>query len=293
MVQDFGVLLSIGIVALLIAGIVVPITLIGARERRSPTTKEPVEGWVEATVDRLGSLPRVAVLPLVLVGDRVADRSVCVLEIGFEDRERSDQLGQPVEHVDQERATRSRTKPVSRRRSASSSRPRARRPTACSPTRWARSCSTSSTNRSAENPELAGASSLATTVGWLAEVPGTTSLPPTGLDMLQAYNIAPAAAAGPAGRRQRQRRAGAVPGRPVVARTTRGRARQRAIGDRRSGRRRTAAGTGVGDHRRARRRRRRTAREHHREPRATDDRRACCSSARSSCCAIATSPAVC
>ena len=48
MVQDFGVLLSIGIVALLIAGIVVPTTLIGARERRSPTTKEPKESWVEA-----------------------------------------------------------------------------------------------------------------------------------------------------------------------------------------------------------------------------------------------------
>ncbi|MEO7371782.1 MAG: MMPL family transporter, partial [Ilumatobacteraceae bacterium] len=46
---------------------------------------------------------------------------------------------------------------------------------------------------STENAELAGASSLATTVGWLAEVPKTTSLPPTGLDMLQAYNIAPPA----------------------------------------------------------------------------------------------------
>ena len=46
---------------------------------------------------------------------------------------------------------------------------------------------------SKENAELAGASSLATTVGWLAEVPGTTSLPPTGLDMLEAYNVAPPA----------------------------------------------------------------------------------------------------
>ncbi|MDP2391160.1 MAG: hypothetical protein Q8N52_12595, partial [Acidobacteriota bacterium] len=37
----------------------------------------------------------------------------------------------------------------------------------------------------------AQASSLATTVGWLIEVPGTTPLPPTGLDMLQAYELAP------------------------------------------------------------------------------------------------------
>ncbi|MEY2446422.1 MAG: uncharacterized protein QOE00_3002, partial [Ilumatobacteraceae bacterium] len=48
-------------------------------------------------------------------------------------------------------------------------------------------------NNTASSKRLAGASSLATTVGWLAEVPGTTSLPPTGLDMLQAYNIAPKA----------------------------------------------------------------------------------------------------
>ena len=52
---------------------------------------------------------------------------------------------------------------------------------------------TRSTN---ENPELAGASSLATTVGWLAEVPNTTSLPPTGVDMLEAYNVAPTALRG-------------------------------------------------------------------------------------------------
>ena len=45
----------------------------------------------------------------------------------------------------------------------------------------------------ADNPELAEASSLATTVGWLAEVPGASSLPPTGLDMLQAYESAPPA----------------------------------------------------------------------------------------------------
>lgn len=43
------------------------------------------------------------------------------------------------------------------------------------------------------NVELAQASSLATTVGWLIEVPGATALPPTGLDMLQAFELAPAA----------------------------------------------------------------------------------------------------
>jgi hypothetical protein len=43
----------------------------------------------------------------------------------------------------------------------------------------------------AANKELAQASSLATTVGWLMEVPGSTALAPTGLDMLEAYEVAP------------------------------------------------------------------------------------------------------
>lgn len=46
MVQDFGVLLSLGIVALLAAGIIVPLAILGWRERRWPTTKDPAPvGW--------------------------------------------------------------------------------------------------------------------------------------------------------------------------------------------------------------------------------------------------------
>ena len=67
MVQDFGVLLSIGIVALLLAGVVLPTTLIGWRERHSPTTTPPRQSWVETTVVRMGSLPRGAVIPLVVL----------------------------------------------------------------------------------------------------------------------------------------------------------------------------------------------------------------------------------
>jgi hypothetical protein len=44
---------------------------------------------------------------------------------------------------------------------------------------------------SGDNPQLVGASSLATTVGWLTDVPGTPSIPPTGDDLRQAYSVAP------------------------------------------------------------------------------------------------------
>jgi predicted RND superfamily exporter protein len=189
MVQDFGVLLSIGIVALLIAGVVVPTTLIGARERRSPTTKEPVESWVETTVDRLGSLPRIAVLPLVIVA-----------------------IALPVLGLILETGSKIESDPINWANQSSTSIKNAR--TLEKETGFATTLGVFVETESApsngiltdqmgafvfdlverstaENPELAGASSLPTTVGWLAEVPNTTSLPPTGLDMLEAYNIAP------------------------------------------------------------------------------------------------------
>ncbi|MEY2553886.1 MAG: uncharacterized protein QOC57_1746, partial [Ilumatobacteraceae bacterium] len=196
MVQVFGVLLSIGIVGLLIAGVVIPTTIIGARERRSPTTEEPKASWVERTVDRLGSLPRHAVLPLVAIA-----------------------ILMPVLGLVMEGGSKIESDPINWANQSSTSIKNAR--TLEKETGFATTLGvfveTSSAgangvftdqmgafvfdlvaqseaeNNTASSKRLAGASSLATTVGWLAEVPGTTSLPPTGLDMLQAYNIAPKA----------------------------------------------------------------------------------------------------
>ena len=191
MVQDFGVLLSIGIVALLVAGVVIPTTIIGARERRSPTTEQPVESWVEKTVDRLGSLPRAAVLPLVIIA-----------------------VALPILGLLLESGSKIESDPINWANQSSTSIKNARtleKETGFATTLgvFVKTDDAEATNvftdqmgafvvdlvdRSmTENTELAGASSLATTVGWLAEVPNTTSLPPTGLDMLQAYNIAPPA----------------------------------------------------------------------------------------------------
>ncbi len=194
MVQDFGVLLSIGIIGLLIAGVVVPTTVIGARERRSPTTEEPVESWVEKTVDRLGSLPRKAVLPLVIVA-----------------------VALPVLGLVMETGSKIESDPINWANQSSTSIKNAR--TLEEETGFATTLGVfiETDDVSAdgvftdqmgafvfdlveratgENEVLAGASSLATTVGWLAEVPNTTSLPPSGLDMLQAYNVAPPALRG-------------------------------------------------------------------------------------------------
>jgi hydrophobe/amphiphile efflux-3 (HAE3) family protein len=191
MVQDFGLLLSIGIIALLIAGIVLPTTIIGARERRSPTTATPKVSWVEKTVDRLGALPRVAVIPLVVLA-----------------------VAMPVVGLILEHGSRIESDPINWANQSSSSIKNAR--LLEHETGFATTLGLFVETRSAdhngvftdqmgafvtnivdqatkENSELAEASSLATTVGWLAEVPNTTPLPPTGLDMLQAYEVAPPA----------------------------------------------------------------------------------------------------
>jgi hydrophobe/amphiphile efflux-3 (HAE3) family protein len=194
MVQDFGVLLSIGIIALLIAGVVVPTTLIGYRERRSPTTKEPVESWVEATVDRLGSLPRVAVLPLVLVAVALPILGL-VLETGS--RIESD----PINWANQSSASIKNARTLEKETGFATTlgvfvETSSARANGVFTDQMGAFVFDLVTRASRENNELAGASSLATVVGWLAEVPNTTSLPPTGLDMLEAYNVAPEALRG-------------------------------------------------------------------------------------------------
>ncbi len=190
MVQDFGVLLSIGIVALLVAGIVVPLAVIGWRERRKPTSEAPKPSWVEATVRRLGSLPRTAVLPLVIVAIAVPVLGL-LLEGGT--KIESD----PINWANQESVAIQNARTLEDATGFSSTLgvfvqadPQVAENGVFTDQMGAFQMSLVERQLSA-NDELAQASSLATTVGWLNEVPGATTLAPTGLDMLQAYNAAP------------------------------------------------------------------------------------------------------
>ena len=64
MIRDFGVLLAVGIVVLVIVGIVIPATVLGVREYRKPTVdRKP--SLVERLVVKLGGLPTTFALPLV------------------------------------------------------------------------------------------------------------------------------------------------------------------------------------------------------------------------------------
>lgn len=65
MIRDFGVMLAIGIVVLVIVGIVIPTALLGVREYRVPTSDRGAS-LVERAVVRLGSLPSASAVPLVI-----------------------------------------------------------------------------------------------------------------------------------------------------------------------------------------------------------------------------------
>jgi uncharacterized protein len=189
MVQDFGILLAIGIVALLVTGVVVPTMLLGARERRSPTTKQPREGWVERSVLFLGGSHRRAVVPFV-----IAATVLPVLGLALEGGSKIE--SDPINWADQSSESITNARLLEEETGFATTlgvfieADSAAENAVFTDQMGAFVVDLVGRSRN-ENTELAEASSLATTVAWLAEVPGTTPLPPTGLDMLQAYLIAP------------------------------------------------------------------------------------------------------
>ncbi len=93
MIRDFGVLLAIGIVVLVVVGIVVPASALGIREYRKRTEVRK-ESRVEKIVVKLGSLPTSWGLPLLIVSALLFIGGVLV-----EDRAKIE--SDPIKWVDQ------------------------------------------------------------------------------------------------------------------------------------------------------------------------------------------------
>jgi len=103
MIRDFGVLLAIGVVVLVVVGIVVPAAALGIREWTKPTETRPVS-QVEKLVVKLGGLPAKLGLPLVVaalavfVGGVLAEGST---KIQSDPVQWIDQGSQTVADIDQ------------------------------------------------------------------------------------------------------------------------------------------------------------------------------------------------
>jgi len=188
MIREFGLLLAIGVGAVCLATIVVTLTTLGLRERTSPSPRRAFEpGPLGRLVVRLGSTPAWAA-PVILLA------SVAVFVGGARVEDQLSLQTDPLQWVDQhsaavedfrvvERATGSRSElgiyitsaDVFDQGTVDYVATFARRQLAAHPS------------------DLLGATSLVTTVDYLVEVPGATSVLPRAADVRAAYDVAPAA----------------------------------------------------------------------------------------------------
>ncbi|MEM7139837.1 MAG: MMPL family transporter [Actinomycetota bacterium] len=98
MIRDFGVMLAIGIVVILVIGIVLPTAILGIREYKARTTSVHEPTRVERAIVKLGGLPQKAVVPVIVL-------SVGVLVAGIALEDQFEIESDPVKWVNQDTQT--------------------------------------------------------------------------------------------------------------------------------------------------------------------------------------------
>jgi len=185
MIRSFGVLLAVGIIVVLIADVVLSTAVLGAREYHSPTPqRDYTTDKVSRGIIKLGSAPAKAVPALLAIAVLVFAGGVIVdplLELQTDPEEWVDQDSQVIADLD-----------VLREEVASSSElgiyVEGDDPFGDEDVEFIHEFATSEL---AQHDLLLTASSIVTTVSFLIEMPDTTSLPPTGQDVANAYAVAP------------------------------------------------------------------------------------------------------
>lgn len=185
MIRSFGVLLAIGILVVLVADIVLPTAILGAREYYRPTpSRDYTTDAVGRAVVKLGSLPKSAVPVLavaslaVFVGGAIVDP---MLDLQTDPEEWVDQDSQVIADID-----------LLKEEVESSSELgmyiETDEPFSDEAVTFVHEFANDAL---AEHDLLLTASSIVTTVSFLLEIPDTTLLPPTGQDVANAYAVAP------------------------------------------------------------------------------------------------------
>jgi hypothetical protein len=95
MIRDFGVLLAIGVVVLLVVGCIVPISVLGARHWRRRHIAPLGQSRVERAVVKIGSMPSRFVLPLAVV-------SIALVALGVSLEGRTKIQSDPIRWIDQD-----------------------------------------------------------------------------------------------------------------------------------------------------------------------------------------------
>lgn len=186
MIRDFGLLLMIGIVVICVTSILVPMSILGVREYRSPTKgRDFREGALGKIVVKLGSLPAKAAVPLAVASTLVFAGGILV-------EDRLTLQTDPVEWVNQDSQVIQDLNTLEDEVGSSSEMGM-----------FVESGDVfddetvdfvhSFANEQLEVHEgdLLTASSIVTTVSFLLEVPGASDVAPTGADVAAAYEVAP------------------------------------------------------------------------------------------------------
>jgi uncharacterized protein len=187
MIRDFGVLLAAGIVAMLLAGVVIPTAVLGSRERRRPTTQVR-PSRIEAAVARLGSSPPAAVLPFVVL-------ALVLPLIGLTLEQDAEIESDPINWADQSSTSVRNARILEDETGFATtlgifieSDGTGEGVFTDEMAAFTHGFALSQLDR---HPELVEASSLVTSVSYLIAVEGATSLPPTAADLERAYEVAP------------------------------------------------------------------------------------------------------
>jgi uncharacterized protein len=186
MIRDFGLLLAVGIAAICVCSIVLPLAILGIREFRSPTRgRDYSHGNLAKLVVWLGNLPAKAAVPL-------ATASVIIFVGGVLVEDKLDIQTDPEQWVNQDTQVIRDIDTLKRETGSSSELGIFVESDDVFSDQTVAFVSDFANEQLAERPEdLLTASSMPTTVSFLLEIPGTTVLPPTGADVQRAYDVAP------------------------------------------------------------------------------------------------------
>jgi hypothetical protein len=186
MIRDFGLLLAVGIAAICVCSIVLPIAILGIREFRSPTKgRDFSHGNLAKLVVWLGALPSKAAVPLA-VG------SVLIFVGGIVVEDQLDIQSDPEQWVNQDTQVIRDIDTLKRETGSSAELGIFIESDDVFSDETTKFVVDFANEELAQRPEdLLTASSMPTTVSFLLEVPDTTLLPPRGIDVERAYQVAP------------------------------------------------------------------------------------------------------
>jgi uncharacterized protein len=187
MIRHFGLLLAVGIAAICLCSIIMPLSILGIREYRSPTKgRDFRQGAMGRLVVWMGSLPSrtagpvLAVVAVVIFVGGIAVESD--LELQTDPEEWVNQDSDVIRKIDTLKAE---TGTSSELGIFVESDDLFDDPTA----EWVQ---TFANDELSQRPDdLITGSSIVTTIGWVLQIPGTTDLAPTGDDVRRAYEVAP------------------------------------------------------------------------------------------------------